>query len=82
MLIYYTGIGSTPEKTIFAEDEFVRIMNENFTHRDWKNVPWILKSIQLDYKDDWVLPDDFIFFTLQDWIEYSGAQFLRLGSLA
>jgi hypothetical protein len=28
---------------------------------------------QLRFKD-WVLPDDFIFFTLSDWIEYSGAE--------
>ena len=28
---------------------------------------------QLQFKD-WILPDDFIFFTLTDWIEYSGAK--------
>ncbi len=72
MLIYYTGIGSNPEKTTFTDDEFLKIMNENFTHKNWKDVPWILKCIQLNFKD-WVLPDDFIFFTINDWIEYVGA---------
>jgi hypothetical protein len=23
---------------------------------------------------DWILPDDFVFFTLTDWLEYSGAE--------
>lgn len=41
-------------------------MYEQFTHKKWK------KEIQLKFKD-WVLPDDFIFFTLDDWIEFSGA---------
>lgn len=75
MNIFYTGIGSTPDKNIFTEDEFLRIMNENFTHKNWNDVatPEILKCIQLSYKDDWVLPDDFIFFTLDDWLDYTGA---------
>jgi hypothetical protein len=29
--------------------------------------------VQLDFKG-WYLPDDFVFFTLLDWIEYSGAE--------
>ena len=32
-----------------------------------------MNLIQLQFKN-WVLPDDFIFFTLKDWIEYSGAE--------
>jgi hypothetical protein len=32
---------------------------------------------QLQFKD-WILPDDFIFFTLTDWIEYSGAEISAL----
>lgn len=77
MLIRYDGIGTTPEKkTVFTEEEFVKIMNDTVTHKDWKKVPDFVKTIQLDYKD-WILPDDFIFFTLDDWIEYSGATKLR-----
>ena len=54
-------------------------MNKEITQKDWnKNrgkrnkAEIILNLIQLQFKD-WVLPDDFIFFTLNDWIEYSGA---------
>ena len=73
-MIKYDGIGTTPAKTVFTEDEFLKIMNDTVTNKDWKNVPEILKYIQLRFKD-WVLPDDFIFFTLNDWIEYSGASY-------
>ena len=52
------------------------IMNREFTHKTWR---YELEKIprehhwQLEFKD-WILPDDFIFFTLSDWIEYSGAR--------
>lgn len=72
MLIEYDGIGCDGTKTLFTEEEFTKIMNDNVTHKDWKNVPEIIKKIQLNFKD-WILPDDFIFFTTEDWIEYSGA---------
>jgi hypothetical protein len=51
-------------------------MNREFTHKTWR---YELEKIpreyhyQLQFKD-WFLPDDFIFFTLIDWIEYSGAE--------
>lgn len=73
MLIQYDGIGCDGTKTVFTEDEFIKIMNDNITHKDWKTVPDFVKNIQLNFKD-WVLPDDFIFFTTEDWIEYSGAK--------
>ncbi len=76
MFIAYDGIGSTPSKTVFTEEEFVNLMNKTVTYKNWKDVPIILKSIQLNYKD-WVLPDDFIFFTIHDWIEYSGARVIN-----
>ena len=48
-------------------------MNDMYTLKDWNNdISW---TEQLQFKD-WVLPDDFIFFTLDDWIEYSGAGIL------
>ena len=69
MIIGYTGIGAK-KNGIHTEQEFLDIMNRDFTHKDWNNsVSW---AAQLQFKD-WVLPDDFIFFTLDDWIEYSGA---------
>ena len=74
MKILYDGIGSnkTGEHT---EEEFVNIMNREFSHKDWCMEFKIVPKEQ-HYKclfKDWILPDDFIFFTLQDWIEYSGA---------
>ena len=78
MIIGYTGIGAK-KNGIHTEQEFLDIMNKEITHKDWnKNKGQrgkgeiIHNLIQLQFKD-WVLPDDFIFFTLKDWIEYSGA---------
>ena len=73
-MILYDGIGAS--KDIHTEEEFLNIMKKVFTQRDWKaefeqRLPRE-NHYQLDFKD-WVLPDDFIFFTLEDWIEYSGA---------
>ena len=69
MKIYYTGIGcnKTGEHT---ENEFLNIMNREFTYKIWWRYEY---NYQLQFKD-WILPDDFIFFTLTDWIEYSGAE--------
>ena len=73
-MIFYTGIGcnKTGEHT---ESEFLNIMNREFTHNTWrlKSTQFSKEShCQLHFKD-WILPDDFVFFTLTDWIEYSGA---------
>ena len=78
-MILYDGIGATDTKTSFTEDEFLKIMNDNVTHKKWKNVPEFVKTIQLDFKD-WILPDDFIFFTTDDWVEYSGAKIVLYAS--
>ena len=75
MKILYTGIGCN-ESGEHTEKEFLNIMRKEFTHKTWR---FELKEIprenhyQLRFKD-WILPDDFIFFTLLDWIEYSGAE--------
>ena len=75
MKIYYTGIGCNKTRQ-HTENEFVNIMNREFTHKTWRyeleKIP-IEYHWQLKYKD-WILPDDFVFFTLKDWIEYSGAE--------
>jgi hypothetical protein len=54
---------------------FFDIMSKEFTHKSWR---YELKIIPREYHyqlkfKDWILPDDFVFFTLADWIEYSGA---------
>ena len=70
MTILYSGIGAN-KNGIHTEREFLAIMNKECTWKDWNNsISW---PAQLDFKD-WILPDDFIFFTLDDWIEYAGAK--------
>jgi hypothetical protein len=75
MKIFYTGIGCK-EGYHHNKDEFMNIMKNEFTFKEWRHE---LNNIgrenhyQLQYKD-WVLPDDFIFFTLDNWIDYSGAE--------
>lgn len=71
--ILYTGIGSNG-KRIHTELEFLRIMEREFTNKLWC---YELNRMseddiheQLEFKD-WILPDEFIFFTLEDWLEYS-----------
>ena len=70
MKIFYTGIGSN-ENGEHSPDDFFIIMTREFTNRDWTGVP------NDDYRLDfgaWQLPIDFIHFSLNDWIEYSGAE--------
>ena len=75
MKIFYTGIGCN-ETGKHTENEFLNIMNREFTYKNWRRELEIIpreEHYQLKFKD-WILPDDFIFFTLNDWIEYSGAE--------
>ena len=70
MIVYYSGIGCK-KSFEHTKEEFIIIMNKHFTWKDWNNdISW---PAQLEFKD-WKLPDDFIFFTFDDWIEYSGAE--------
>jgi hypothetical protein len=70
MEIFYTGIGCS--KTEFhTEREFLNIMDIQFKNKRWNCNGMIKEQLQFN---DWILPDDFIFFTLYDWIEYSGAE--------
>ena len=75
MEIFYTGIGCNKTGK-HTENEFLDIMNKEFTYKTWRHELEIIpreQHYQLQFKD-WILPDDFIFFTLKDWIEYSGAE--------
>jgi hypothetical protein len=71
--ILYTGIGAT--KDLHTKEEFLEIMKKEFTERNWgeayKINPKRVK-FQLSYKN-WNLPEDFVKFTLEDWLGYSGA---------
>ena len=75
--IVYTGIGSNSSE-IHTEYEFLAIMNREFTYKNW--MLDLLRSpsekpYQLRFKD-WILPDEFVRFTLEDWLEYSGAEII------
>ena len=74
--ILYTGIGSNG-KRFHTELEFLRIMEREFTNKLWYYELNRMREDdiheQLEFKD-WILPDEFIFFTLEDWLEYSGAR--------
>ena len=70
MQIFYTGIGCN-KSHLHTETEFLEIMRIEFTHKDWTHDMRKLFNYQLEYKD-WVLPEEFIFFTLDDWLDYSG----------
>lgn len=75
MQIIYDGVGADPSG-VHTPERFLEIMNRP---KKWQKRPetnfanWIYENeIQLKFKD-WVLPDDFCFFNLKDWVEYSGA---------
>lgn len=71
--IFYTGVGSTKDE--YTEAEFLTIMNDEFTNKNWDEVPYEKRIRQLQY-NEWNLPNDFVLFTLLDWIEYSGANII------
>ena len=73
MKIYYSGIGCNKSEE-HTENEFLNIMNKEFTNKVWNKIPRE-NNYQLEF-NDWILPDDFIFFTLTEWIEYSGAEII------
>jgi hypothetical protein len=77
-MIRYDGVGADPGG-IHTDERFLEIMRLGVEHKKWQRRPetnpfnWIYENeIQLKFKD-WVLPDDFCFFSLDDWIEYAGA---------
>jgi len=74
MKIWYTGIGCNT-KGIYTETEFINSMNSLFTNRKWDDETKILFDYQLQFKD-FNLPQDFASFTLSNWVEYSGAEYI------
>ena len=79
MKILYDGIGSNSTGE-HSEEEFLKIMSKEFTHKDWRHILKKITNREQHYQfvfKDWILPDDFIFFTFSDWIEYSGAEIIN-----
>ena len=75
MVILYSGIGCN-EKKVHSEIEFLQIMEREFTNKHWEQIinktPPGYIHYQLDF-NGLDLPHEFKFFTLDDWIDYSGA---------
>lgn len=74
MQIFYTGIGCNTNG-VHTETEFLNTMNSLFTNKKWDGESKIIFDYQLQFKD-FNLPSDFMFFTLSDWVEYSGAEYI------
>jgi hypothetical protein len=65
--IVYSGIGAK-ESEIHSIEEFLNIMK----YASFHYYEMTLLGFEMEYKN-YLLPDDFIKFTLEEWIEYSGA---------
>ncbi len=74
--VLYDGIGAN-ESGIHTVEEFLYIMNRDLTNKNWSEDFLYRVMGRNDYRlqfKKYVLPEDFKFFTLNDWIEYSGAK--------
>jgi hypothetical protein len=78
MKIRYDGIGGKCGKE-YSVDEFLNIMKTEFQNKEWRHELELIPYEENDalHFKDWILPDDFCFFTFDDWIEYSGATIVK-----
>ncbi len=69
--IAYSGIGAN-ESEIHSIEEFLDIMHHPDNHSHY----YVMRAygVDMEYKN-YFLPDDFIKFTLEEWIDYSGAKY-------
>ena len=67
--ILYSGIGSK-ESEIHSIEEFLNIMKNAYVHY----YEMTSLGFDMEYKN-YLLPYDFIEFTLEEWIDYSGATY-------
>jgi len=78
-MIFYTGIGAKPNG-IHTEDEFLEIMKNQFVSSEWS---YRLQFCSDDEKNEltkfknYILPNDFILFSFDDWLDYSGANIIN-----
>ncbi len=73
--VYYSGIGCNPTHK-HTKEEFINIMKREFQHKSWAyEIETYGKDAlpELNY-NDWILPDDFCFFTFDDWVDFAGAR--------
>jgi hypothetical protein len=69
--IHYSGIGAKKTE-IHSIEEFLHIMNHPDSHKHYYEMTSF--GVNMEYKK-YLLPDDFIKFTLEEWIDYSGATY-------
>jgi hypothetical protein len=67
--IFYNGIGANTSE-IHSVEEFLHIMKHAETHY----YEMSFYGFNMEYKN-YCLPADFINFTLEEWIDYSGAEY-------
>ena len=67
--IVYTGVGANKSE-IHSVDEFLNIMK----HAESHYYEMSFYGFDMEYKN-YVLPADFINFTLAEWLDYSGAEY-------
>jgi len=67
--IFYNGIGSNSSE-IHSVEEFLNIMKHAETHY----YEMSFYGFDMEYKN-YALPSDFKNFTLEEWLDYSGAVF-------
>jgi hypothetical protein len=67
--IHYSGIGAK-ETEIHSIEEFLNIMkNASILYYEMNSL-----GFNMEYKN-YLLPNDFINFTLEEWIDYTGATY-------
>ena len=67
--IVYSGIGAK-ESEIHSIEEFLNIVkNASFHYHEMTSL-----GLDMEYKN-YLLPDDFTNFTLEEWIDYTGATY-------
>ena len=67
--IHYSGIGAK-ESGIHSIEEFLNLRQYASQHYDEMNS----LGFDMEYKT-YLLPDDFIKFTLDEWLDYTGAEY-------
>jgi hypothetical protein len=69
--IHYNGIGANKNE-IHTVDEFLSIMKSDDALKHYYEMSAF--GIDMEYKN-YTLPSDFLNFTLDEWLDYSGAEY-------
>ena len=69
--IRYTGIGAN-ESEIHTIEEFLNIMKSEDALKHYYEMSSY--GVDMEYKN-YTLPNDFLIFTLDEWLDYSGAEY-------